>query len=87
MDANISVPERKPRQPRPRMQPNKLRDWLERRPRPMTKIDFAHEVGCSPAYLSQLLADNPCWPNREFARRIGEVTKGAVTPNDLAGYY
>ena len=71
---------------KPRRQPNALREWLERRPRPMKKIEFAKRIGCSNAYLSQLIADDGPWPGREIARRIGEVTGGAVTPNDLAGY-
>lgn len=66
--------------------PNKLRDWLEGTPKPMSKIKFAREVGCSPAYVSQLIADCMPWPSREIAAAIGVVTKGAVTPNDLAGY-
>lgn len=73
------------KQPRSRAKPNRLRDWLEGRPRPMLKVDFAEQIGCSPAYVSQLIADMQPWPNRQIALRIYEVTKGAVTPNDLAG--
>lgn len=71
---------------RTRTQPNALRDWLEQKPRPMTKLRFAELIGCSSAYVSMLLADNAPYPSREIARRIGVVTEGEVTPNDLAGY-
>jgi len=74
------------RQPRPRTSPNVLRDWLEGQPRPMTKLRFAELVGVTPSYVSMLLADGAPWPGREIARRIGEASGGAVTPNDLAGY-
>lgn len=71
---------------RSRLQPNKLRDWLERKPKPMTKARFAELIGCSGAYVSILLADDPPWPSRPIALRIGIVTEGAVTPDDLANY-
>lgn len=74
------------KKPRSRAKPNKLRDWLEHRPRPMSKIDFAEQIGVSPAYVSQLISDLMPWPRREVTVAIGVVTKGAVTPNDLAGY-
>jgi hypothetical protein len=70
----------------PRTQPNKLRDWLEAMPPPMTKGQFAKRVGIAPSYVSMLLADGAPWPGREIVRRIAEVTGGAVTPNDMAGY-
>ncbi|PAP94016.1 hypothetical protein [Mesorhizobium wenxiniae] len=65
---------------------NKLAQWLNADPKPMAKIDFAEKIGVSPGYVSQLCADNPPWPGRIIAKKIGEVTEGAVTPNDLAGY-
>ena len=65
---------------------NKLRDWLTQDPPPMTKAAFAAEIGVTPSYVSLLIKDAPPWPGREVSRRIGIVTKGAVTPNDLAGY-
>jgi DNA-binding transcriptional regulator YdaS (Cro superfamily) len=52
----------------------------------MTRSAFAAAIGVSNSFVSQLCADNGPWPRREIARRIGEVTKGEVTPNDLAGY-
>lgn len=78
--------ERRTKGHRSRLQPNKLRDWLERKPRPMTKARFAELIGCSGAYVSILLADDPPWPGRPIARLIGIITLGEVTPNDLAGY-
>ncbi|MER9336028.1 helix-turn-helix transcriptional regulator [Mesorhizobium sp. M0293] len=74
------------RRARPRSEPNRLREWLQRKPRPMTKQRFADLIGCTAAYVSMLLADNAPWPGREIARRIAIVTEGEVTPNDLAGY-
>lgn len=74
------------RQPRARTLPNVLRDWLEGDPRPMTKLEFAAAIGVTPSYVSMLLADGAPWPNRDLVRRIGEASRGAVTPNDLAGY-
>lgn len=65
---------------------NKLRDWLEADPPPMTKTAFAELIGVTPSYVSLLIKDNPPWPGREVSRRIGIVTKGVVTPNILAGY-
>jgi hypothetical protein len=76
----------KPRYPRTGNRPNPLRDWLQQRPKPMTKIRFAELLGITPTYVSQLISDNPPWPKRELACRIGVITQGAVTPNDLAGY-
>lgn len=65
---------------------NKLAQWLNADPKPMAKTDFAERIGVSPGYVSQLCSDTPPWPGRTIAKRIGEVTDGAVTPNDLAGY-
>jgi hypothetical protein len=73
-------------QPKSRSMPNRLRDWLETTPAPMSKAQFARQIGCAPSYVSMLLADNAPWPNRDMARRIAIVSRGAVTPNDLAGY-
>lgn len=72
--------------PLPRTQPNVLRSWLEQEPVPMTKKRFAQLIGVSQSYVSMLLADGAPWPNKDIVRRIGVVTEGAVTPNDLAGY-
>lgn len=79
-------PTKRQRPVRSRDNANPLREWLERRPKPMTKSRFAAEIGCSCSYVSQLICDLAPWPNREIARRIGVVTKGVVTPNVLAGY-
>lgn len=65
---------------------NKLAQWLSSDPKPMTKVAFADEIGVTPGYVSQLCSDAPPWPGRDIARKIAEVTNGAVTPNDLAGY-
>lgn len=77
---------RKPMDRRSRDRPNMLRDWLERRPRPMSKQRFAELIGVTAAYVSMLVADDAPWPGRDIALRIGVVTEGEVTPNDLAGY-
>jgi hypothetical protein len=74
------------RVPRTRNRPNLLREWLERSPKPMSKMRFAQLIGCSNAYVSLLLTDHPPWPGRAIALRIAIVTEGMVTPNDLAGY-
>lgn len=74
------------RRPRSRQTPNVLRSWLESDPRPMSKQEFAEQIGVTASYVSMLLADNAPWPGRLIAQRIGVVSKGAVTPNDLAGY-
>jgi len=65
---------------------NKLAAWLNAEPKPMSRTAFADRIGVTPGYVSQLCGDNPPWPGREIAKRIGEVTGGDVTPNDLAGY-
>lgn len=65
---------------------NVLRAWFERRPQPMRKVRFAELLGVTTAYVSQLTSDKPPWPGRDLAQRIGIITEGAVTPNDLAGY-
>jgi hypothetical protein len=75
-----------PRKPRPRDEPNPLREWLEQVPPPMSKSAFAKAIGCTSSYISMLLADTAPWPNKEMAQRIAKVTKGAVTPNKLIGY-
>ena len=66
---------------------NKLADWLHADPKPMTKAAFADAIGVTAGYVSQLCGDTPPWPGRDLAKRIAEVTEGAVTPNDLAGYF
>jgi hypothetical protein len=63
-----------------------LRAWFEQDPRPMSRYRFAKEVGVTASYVTRLCKDDPPWPSRELAKRIGEVTRGYVTPNDLAGY-
>lgn len=65
---------------------NRLAEWLNADPKPMSKTAFASLIGVTPGYVSQLCSDSPPWPGREVARRIAEVTDGAVTPNQLAGY-
>lgn len=65
---------------------NKLADWLNANPKPMTKSAFAAAIEVTPGYVSQLCSEDPPWPGREVARRIADVTDGVVTPNDLAGY-
>ena len=65
---------------------NKLAQWLNSHPKPMAKSDFAEKIGVTPGYVSQLCSDTPPWPGRDIAKKIGVVTGGAVTPNDLAGY-
>jgi hypothetical protein len=71
---------------RPRVRPNRLRQWFAKKPQPMTLKAFAEAIGVTPSYVSQLTSDNPPWPRRHVARAIGIVTRGYVTPNMLAGY-
>jgi hypothetical protein len=66
--------------------PNVLRAWFDQKPPPMKKVRFAQLLGVTTAYVSQLVGDTPPWPGRDLAQRIGIITEGAVTPNDLAGY-
>jgi len=61
-----------------------LEDWFSLDPRPMSKYRFAKELGITPSYVTRLCKGTP-WPGRELARKIGEVTKGYVTANDLCG--
>lgn len=65
---------------------NKLAEWLNADPKPMTKAAFAHAIEVTPGYVSQLCSDDPPYPGREVARKIAEITGGFVTPNDFAGY-
>jgi DNA-binding transcriptional regulator YdaS (Cro superfamily) len=65
---------------------NKLAQWLNADPKPMSKVAFAAAIDVTPGYVSQLCSDNPPWPGRAKSLKIAEVTDGAVTPNDLAGY-
>ena len=65
---------------------NKLKQWFQQKPRPMSKVAFAREIGCSGGYVSQLCRDTPPWPGRALARRIAEVTNGFVRPDDWAGF-
>jgi len=69
-----------------RNRPNALRDWLMQHPKPMSMVRFAELIGVTPSYVSQLTSDVPPWPGRDISLRIGIVTEGAVTPNELAGY-
>ena len=66
----------------------KLSAWLTRTK--TKRIDFAAEVGLSPASITQLCKDdmptkNGPWISRETAERIAKATGGAVTPNDFLG--
>lgn len=65
---------------------NKLAEWLNANPKPMTKTAFAAAIEVTPGYVSQLCSDDPPWPGREVALRIADVTDGVITPNDLAGF-
>ena len=66
--------------------PHTLKAWFELNPRPMSRYRFAREIGVTASYFTRLCKPRPPWPSRELAKRIGEVTEGWVTPNDLAGY-
>lgn len=61
----------------------KLADWLTRTR--TKRVDFASEIGVTPAAITQLCKENPPWLSRETAERIAQVTGGAVTPNDFLG--
>jgi DNA-binding transcriptional regulator YdaS (Cro superfamily) len=65
---------------------NKLAQWLNADPKPMTKTAFADLLGVSPGYVSQLCSNNPPWPGREIVRKITTITAGAVTPADLVNF-
>lgn len=85
MDATTKLPRGMgPRKPRPREQPNALREWLEQFPPPMRKLDFAKKIGCTPSYISMLVADTAPLPNSKIIGRIVKVTNGAVTAEALA---
>lgn len=87
METVLAEPPKRTRPSRKsRDRPNALRDWLWQRPRPMSTSRLAELIGVTPSYVSQLTSDEPPWPGREIALRIGIVTEGAVTPNELAGY-
>lgn len=63
-----------------------LEEWFSLDPRPMSKYRFAKELGITPSYVTRLCkTHNPPWPGRPLARKIGEVTRGFVTANDLCG--
>jgi 3,4-dihydroxy 2-butanone 4-phosphate synthase / GTP cyclohydrolase II len=64
---------------------NKLAAWLDAYPKPMKKVDFARELGVTPSYVTQLCKKDAPWVTREMAIKIAEISRGAVTPNDLAG--
>lgn len=70
----------------PRVKPNPLRKWFARKPQPMSLKEFASKIGVTPSYVSQLCSDEPPWPKRHIVLRIGIATRGAVTPNLLAGF-
>jgi 3,4-dihydroxy 2-butanone 4-phosphate synthase/GTP cyclohydrolase II len=65
---------------------NKLAQWLNADPKPMTKTAFAKRLEVTPGYVSQLCSDNPPWPGRDIVRKITSITKGAVTATDLANF-
>lgn len=65
---------------------NKLAAWLETYPKPMKKIEFAEKLGVAPSYVSYLCKTSVPLISMKTALKIAEITKGAVTPNDLAGY-
>jgi transcriptional regulator with XRE-family HTH domain len=87
MDQQVAT--EKPQRVRPaagKQQPNKLRDWFDGHRKVMTKTEFARLLGTSTSYVSQLCSDNPPWPGRQIALRIALITRGKVTPNDLANF-
>ncbi|MBY0356087.1 MAG: helix-turn-helix domain-containing protein [Rickettsiales bacterium] len=45
---------------------------------------FAREVGCSPQTVYKYIYGTR-FPHRDMQRRVYEVTKGRVTPNDWVG--
>lgn len=61
----------------------KLADWLTRTR--TKRVDFAAEIGVTPAAITQLCKESPPWLSRETAERIAQATGGAVTPNDFLG--
>jgi len=61
----------------------KLSAWLTKTK--TKRVDFAAEVGLSPASITQLCKDDAPWISRESAERIARATGGAVTPNDFLG--
>jgi 3,4-dihydroxy 2-butanone 4-phosphate synthase / GTP cyclohydrolase II len=61
----------------------KLATWLSRTK--TKRIDFAAEIGLSPASITQLCREDAPWVSRETAERIAQATGGAVTPNDFLG--
>lgn len=84
---------RQPRPPKvsvrphkPRVKSNPLRKWFQRKSKPMSLKAFSVQLGVTPGYISQLCSDSPPWPKRHIARQIGVITRGAVTPNMLAGF-
>lgn len=70
----------------PRVKPNPLRKWFSKKPQPMNLKEFAEKLGVTPSYVSQLCSDSPPWPKRHITVKIGILTRGAVTPNVLAGF-
>lgn len=63
-----------------------LEEWFSLDPRPMSKYRFAKELGITPSYVTRLCKPNGPWPGRQLAKKIGEVTRGFVTANDLCGF-
>lgn len=49
----------------------------------MTDADFAALVGCDRSTVTRIRAGQ--FPSSATLRKIQEVTRGAVTPNDLMG--
>jgi 3,4-dihydroxy 2-butanone 4-phosphate synthase/GTP cyclohydrolase II len=63
----------------------RLSDWLEQEKavRDLTREEFARRIGRSPGLITQIC--DGAWVSRATAQAIFRETKGAVTPNDLAG--
>lgn len=61
----------------------KLEDWLRRHG--VSRKEFSHRAGLSPASVTALCNDPSAWISRESAERIAEATGGQVTPNDFLG--
>jgi predicted transcriptional regulator len=58
----------------------RLKDWL--RENGLKHQDFAEMLGVVPSTVSHFIGGRQ-WPSRWYAKRIFELTNGAVTPNDF----
>ncbi len=58
----------------------RLTDWLAREQ--ISKAEFARRIRRTEGMITQLL-NGETWVSRETARRIKNVTNGAVTANDF----